>query len=357
MPLTGDLEEKILENIIEVANEIEDDVEKTSDDTFLPFQPIGQVADTIANANMDDVAKDSLEEKIIEHIVDIATEIKDKVDRNNQELIPNKTLEFEFPHGSEEEKSSFVITDDDFENVKTSEDEIIEASEDKNEIGIENNDEITENELGKDDLDDDIAITDEDEDDDDDDGDDDDDIETESEDESIEDDSEQSLESEDSGEVLSLEENVKLAENLDFEINDDTERDIEISEDEENIIIDESLNLEHEENIPDSPIIESIVDDVRVNAADETFEANDDDQDNEKPDDDVAIQTMDKLEALEKQRDELLKTLQEAKEIGVQFDTEENANSFNSILNEDDESTEEALAPVNSKPQRIKIYD
>ena len=154
MPLTGDLEEKILENIIEVANEIEDDVEKTSDDTFLPFQPIGQVADTIANANMDAVAKDSLEEKIIEHIVDIATEIKDKVDRNNQELMPNKTLEFEFSHGSEEEKSSFVITDDDFaeNDIKTSEDEIIEASEDKNEIGIENDGEILENELGKDDF-------------------------------------------------------------------------------------------------------------------------------------------------------------------------------------------------------------
>ena len=28
MPLTGDLEEKILENIIEVANEIEDDVDE-----------------------------------------------------------------------------------------------------------------------------------------------------------------------------------------------------------------------------------------------------------------------------------------------------------------------------------------
>ena len=353
MQLTGDLEEKILENIIEVANEIEDDVEKTSDDTFVPFQPIGQVADTIANVNMDDVAKDSLEEKIIEHIVDIATEIKDKVDRNNQELVPNKTLEFAFSHGSEEQKSSFVITDDDFENVKTSEDVIIEASEDKNEIGIENNDEILENELGKDDFDVDIAITNENEDDDD--GGDDDDIETESEDESIDDDSEQSLESEDSEEVLSLEENVKLAENLDFE--NDTERNIEISEDEENIIINESLNLEQEEDNPDSPLMESNVEDVPIDATEEKLEANDDDQEDEIRDNDVAFETMDKLEALEKQRDELLKTLEEAKEIGVQFDTEENANSFNSILNEDDESTEEALAPVNSKPQRIKIYD
>ena len=353
MQLTGDLEEKILENIIEVANEIEDDVEKTSDDTFVPFQPIGQVADTIANVNMDDVAKDSLEEKIIEHIVDIATEIKDKVDRNNQELVPNKTLEFAFSHGSEEQKSSFVITDDDFENVKTSEDVIIEASEDKNEIGIENNDEILENELGKDDFDVDIAITNENEDDDD--GGDDDDIETESEDESIDDDSEQSLESEDSGEVLSLEENVKLAENLDFE--NDTERNIEISEDEENIIINESLNLEQEEDNPDSPLMESNVEDVPIDATEEKLEANDDDQEDEIRDNDVAIETMDKLEALEKQRDELLKTLQEAKEIGVQFDQDENTNSFNSILNEDDESTEEALAPVNSKPQRIKIYD
>jgi len=355
MPLPGDLEEKILENIIEVANEIEDDVEKTSDDTFLPFQPIGQVADTIANANMDDVAKDSLEEKIIEHIVDIATEIKDKVDRNNQELIPNKTLEFEFSHGSEEEKSSFVITDDDFENdIKTSEDEIIEVSKDKNEIGIENDGEILENELGKDDFEDDIAITNEDDDVGDDD---DDDVETESEDESIEDDSEQSLESEDSEEVLSLEENVKLAENLDLEINDDTERNIEISEDEENIIINESLNLEQEEDNPDSPLMESNVNDVPIDATEEKLETNDDDQENEIRDNDVTIETMDKLEALEKQRDELLKTLQEAKEIGVQFDQDENANSFNSILNEDDESTEEALAPVNSKPQRIKIYD
>ena len=353
MQLTGDLEEKILENIIEVANEIEDDVEKTSDDTFVPFQPIGQVADTIANVNMDDVAKDSLEEKIIEHIVDIATEIKDKVDRNNQELVPNKTLEFAFSHGSEEQKSSFVITDDDFENVKTSEDVIIEASEDKNEIGIENNDEILENELGKDDFDVDIAITNENEDDDD--GGDDDDIETESEDESIDDDSEQSLESEDSEEVLSLEENVKLAENLDFE--NDTERNIEISEDEENIIINESLNLEQEEDNPDSPLMESNVEDVPIDATEEKLEANDDDQEDEIRDNDVAIETMDKLEALEKQRDELLKTLQEAKEIGVQFDQDENTNSFNSILNEDDESTEEALAPVNSKPQRIKIYD
>ena len=355
MQLTGDLEEKILENIIEVANEIEDDVEKTSDDTFVPFQPIGQVADTIANVNMDDVAKDSLEEKIIEHIVDIATEIKDKVDRNNQELVPNKTLEFAFSHGSEEQKSSFVITDDDFENVKTSEDVIIEASEDKNEIGIENNDEILENELGKDDFDVDIAITNENEDDDD--GGDDDDIETESEDESIDDDSEQSLESEDSVEVLSLEENVKLAENLDLEINDDTERNIEISEDEENIIINESLNLEQEEDNPDSPLMESNVEDVPIDATEEKLEANDDDQEDEIRDNDVAIETMDKLEALEKQRDELLKTLQEAKEIGVQFDQDENTNSFNSILNEDDESTEEALAPVNSKPQGIKIYD
>ena len=353
MQLTGDLEEKILENIIEVANEIEDDVEKTSDDTFVPFQPIGQVADTIANVNMDDVAKDSLEEKIIEHIVDIATEIKDKVDRNNQELVPNKTLEFAFSHGSEEQKSSFVITDDDFENVKTSEDVIIEASEDKNEIGIENNDEILENELGKDDFDVDIAITNENEDDDD--GGDDDDIETESEDESIDDDSEQSLESEDSEEVLSLEENVKLAENLDFE--NDTERNIEISEDEENIIINESLNLEQEEDNPDSPLMESNVEDVPIDATEEKLEANDDDQEDEIRDNDVAIETMDKLEALEKQRDELLKTLQEAKEIGVQFDQDENTNSFNSILNEDDESTEEALAPVNSKPQGIKIYD
>ena len=353
MQLTGDLEEKILENIIEVANEIEDDVEKTSDDTFVPFQPIGQVADTIANVNMDDVAKDSLEEKIIEHIVDIATEIKDKVDRNNQELVPNKTLEFAFSHGSEEQKSSFVITDDDFENVKTSEDVIIEASEDKNEIGIENNDEILENELGKDDFDVDIAITNENEDDDD--GGDDDDIETESEDESIDDDSEQSLESEDSEEVLSLEENVKLAENLDFE--NDTERNIEISEDEENIIINESLNLEQEEDNPDSPLMESNVEDVPIDATEEKLEANDDDQEDEIRDNDVAIETMDKLEALEKQRDELLKTLQEAKEIGVQFDQDENTNSFNSILNEDDESMEEALAPVNSKPQRIKIYD
>ena len=102
--IKGAVEEKILDHIVEVANEIDDD----GSGKPVPFQPLVEVADAIVNSDLklDHQYRDVLEEKILGHIVEVANDIKEEVGKTNKTGL--KYIQLEFP----DSHFSRVISDD-----------------------------------------------------------------------------------------------------------------------------------------------------------------------------------------------------------------------------------------------------
>ena len=123
--IKGAVEEKILDHIVEVANEIDDDGAGKP----VPFQPLVEVADSIINSDLklDHQYRDVLEEKILGHIVEVANDIKEEVGKTNKTGL--KYIQLEFPDSHFSRVISDDIPDEDIEKKEEKLDTLINVAE------------------------------------------------------------------------------------------------------------------------------------------------------------------------------------------------------------------------------------